>query len=207
MKRIITIIIMSAFFFWGYLEKEVFLSTIELGGPLAIMSGILFVGLLVFFPIIPFSVFAGTLGATFGVSIGVAISLSGIILGTTFMFSMARYGFYDWAQKTMNKYPNLKEYEGIFQKNAFLGILVARLVPVIPSPIINILCGVSNVSYILFILASAIGKLPSILIFTYAGSMFTESKILSFSIYGAYFMVILILSFIKLRRKQVKITV
>ena len=121
------------------------------------------------------------------------VSLIGITIGTLIMFWMARYGFQDWAQKSLQKYPRAKEYESYFEKNAFIGILIMRLVPVIPSPVVNILCGISKVRSFTFIGASLIGKMPSVIIFTLAGSVFEDSKVISISIYAAYFLIIMTL--------------
>jgi uncharacterized membrane protein YdjX (TVP38/TMEM64 family) len=53
-----------------------------------------------------------------------------------------------------------------------------------------------------FISASLLGKLPPIFIYTIAGKIFVENKILAFLIFGCYFMIFLVLSTIYTKRKQ-----
>ncbi|PLR99289.1 TVP38/TMEM64 family protein [Bacillus sp. T33-2] len=202
MKQYFVILLMIVIAVFGYFEKDTLLAVIEANGPTAIPVSIMLVGLLVFFPVIPYPLLAGLIGSIFGVWQGLGISLVGIAIGTLIMFSMARYGFQNWAQKTLEKYPKAKEYENLFNQNAFLGILIVRIIPVIPSPVVNILCGVSTVSWMKFLVASLIGKLPAVFIFTFAGSLFEDNKKLSFLIYGVYFVVIMLLVSLKIKRGQ-----
>jgi len=197
------ILVLSFFvIFLGLSQKAALLNIVETGSLYAIPISILFVSVLVFFPVIPYPVLAGMIGSIFGIGLGLGISLAGIALGTILMFSMARYGFQQWTQQTLEKYPKIKEYEALFNQNAFLGIVAVRLIPVVPSPVVNILCGVSTVSTIKFLVASLIGKLPAVFLFTFAGSMFEQNKIMTFLIYGLYFLIITLLVGLKLKRPQ-----
>ncbi|MGE8204412.1 TVP38/TMEM64 family protein [Heyndrickxia sp. NPDC080065] len=204
MKQLLTIMITVILIISAYTQKETMLHLIESGESTAIIISLLFVALLVFFPIIPFAVVAGLIGSVFGVWMGSLISLCGSLIGTMLMFFMARYGFQRWVQTMLKKYPKTKEYESIFEKNAFLGILLVRLAPVIPAPILNVLCGVSMVRWYIFFIATIVGKIPGVMIFTFAGSLFEDNKLLSFSIYGAYILIITILITIRLKKKNIQ---
>ncbi|RXT04385.1 TVP38/TMEM64 family protein [Ammoniphilus sp. CFH 90114] len=202
MKKLLTITLFALIIFLSYSQKSLLLYWIEAGGSLSLLVSILFVAALVFFPVVPFIVVAGIIGSVFGVAAGTAICLAGSLLGTLIMFTMSRFGFQDWIQATLDKYPKAKEYESLFERNAFLSILLVRVVPVIPPPVVNILCGVSNVSWIVFTAATFLGKLPSIFLFNLAGSQFETNHWFSFSIYGAYFLVISLCAAIYLKKKQ-----
>lgn len=206
MKKFITILIGILLIVVAFSQKSLMMEAIESGKGTAIVVSILFVALLVFFPVVPFAVVAGLIGSVFGIVVGTGVSLLGIIIGTMIMFWMARYGFQDWMQKILLKYPKAKEYESYFEQNAFLGILVMRLVPVIPSPLVNIICGMSKVRMITFFSASLVGKIPAVMIFTLAGSVFADSKLVSISIYAVYFLLIMTLSIIYYQRKQSGLT-
>lgn len=202
MKRLITILIGILIIAIAFSQKSLMMASIESGDNTAVFISVLFVALLVFFPIAPFAIVAGLIGSVFGIAFGTAVSLIGVTIGTLIMFFMARYGFQDWMNKTLQKYPKAQEYEKYFNKNAFIGILLMRIVPVIPSPIVNILCGVSKIRWYIFLSASLIGKLPAIIIFTLAGSVFEASKLVSISIYAIYFLIIMVLTFVYYQRKQ-----
>ena len=203
-RRILTILLFVAIVGLGYLYQGQLVDWIKGGGSTSVIVSIVFVAILVFFPVMPFVVVAGIIGAVFGTWAGSLISLAGALLGALVMFLMARYGFRDWAQRMLQKYPKVKEYESYFEKNAFLGILFVRIVPVVPSPAVNIISGISRVSVVTFFIASLIGKIPSIVIFTFAGSNFGDNKTASFVTYGVYFMAILIATSIVMYKRQQK---
>ncbi|MDP4084337.1 MAG: TVP38/TMEM64 family protein [Bacillota bacterium] len=190
LKRFVSIIILVIIILIGYSEKNELLYLIKEGGTIAILIGMVFVAICVFFPVIPFPLLAGSIGAVFGAIDGLFISLSGAMIGTILYFFLCRYGFRDWAQIKLMKYPKLKEFEDFLNKNSFLTILLSRLIPVIPAPVVNIFCGLSKVSWISFFLASAIGKIPNIALISYAGASFSSNKLLSFMLYGGYLLLI-----------------
>jgi len=201
-KKIISVLLFIGIVITGYVEKAQLLTWIKSGGDLAIVTSVIFVAILVFFPVMPFVAVAGIIGAVFGTLNGSIISLTGAVGGALVMFLLARYGFRDFAQRYASKYPKAKEYESHFENNAFVGILLVRIIPVIPSPIINILCGISLVRWYTFLVASLFGKIPSIVIFTFAGSRFEHSKLTSILIYAVYFLVIMVLTALYIRKQQ-----
>jgi uncharacterized membrane protein YdjX (TVP38/TMEM64 family) len=201
MRKILAVLIFLAIVLVGYTWRDLFLEWIRSGGNLAILVSILFVAILVFFPVMPFIAVSGIIGAVFGTWMGTLISLIGALLGAMLMFTMARYGFRDWAQKYVRKYPKAKEFETYFEENAFLSIVLVRVIPIVPSPVVNILCGISLVPGYIFFLASLIGKIPSIFIFTFAGSSFVNNKLTSLVIYGGYFLVIAVLTAIFMKKR------
>ncbi|MGV3464446.1 MAG: TVP38/TMEM64 family protein, partial [Heyndrickxia sp.] len=203
MKQLLTILFSVIIIIIAYTQKSVMLHLIQSGESMAIFISILFVALLVFFPVMPYPLVAGLIGSVFGVWQGIIISIIGVLIGTFSMFLLARYGFQDWVQKVIRKYPKSQEYEAYFEKNAFLGILFLRLVPVIPSPLLNVLSGVSKVSWLTFLTATLIGKLPNIVISTFAGSLFTKNKLLSIGIYACYLLIISVILTLYMNKKRI----
>jgi len=163
---------------------------------------LVFVAVLVFFPVVPYPVLAGTIGSIFGVSLGVSISLVGIMVGTMTMFLLARYGFHDLGRKMLVKYPTVQDYESFFERNAFAAIIYARLIPVIPAPLVTVISALSKVKWGIFFTATFIGKIPAVVTFTFAGSIFEGSKGLSIGIFAIYFLVILTAVYFHLHKKQ-----
>ncbi|MCU7666798.1 TVP38/TMEM64 family protein [Bacillus thuringiensis] len=201
LKKIISLLLVAAIIAIGYTQKDALLEIVKAGGIYAVFIGITLVGMTVFFPIVPYIVLAGIIGAVFGVMQGILISLTGAMTGTMLMFFLARYGFKDWAQNKLKQYPKIQEYESYLEKNSFMAILFVRLVPIVPTPVVNIVCGLSKVKWTTFFLASSLGKLPNTLIITIAGASFTQNKWLSFGVYGAYMVVILSINYVILKRK------
>ncbi|UOF92536.1 TVP38/TMEM64 family protein [Fodinisporobacter ferrooxydans] len=189
-KKFVTILICIGIVYLGFAHKAWFLDVIKAGGSFSIFMSMLFVSILVFFPVVPFVVVAGIIGATFGTWEGTAISVSGAMIGTLIMFWLARFGFSSWALATIEHYPKAKEYEAYFERYGFLSVFVARLIPIIPTPVVNILSGLSKISWITFFFASLLGKLPVNLVYNFAGSQLQSNKWLSILIYVIYALII-----------------
>jgi uncharacterized membrane protein YdjX (TVP38/TMEM64 family) len=203
-KRILSISLLLIVITIGFFQKDELLTLIKTGGVLSILISMLFVAICVFFPVIPFPVLAGVIGGVFGTTQGVIVSLTGAMAGTISFFYLSRYGFRDYAQSKLMNYPKVQEYEEFLNRNSFVAILTCRLIPIIPAPVVNIICGLSNVNWLIFFTASTIGKIPNILILSYAGASFSSNKLFSFGLYGCYILIILFLNFIIMYRKMAK---
>ncbi|MFB5195725.1 TVP38/TMEM64 family protein [Neobacillus sp. KR4-4] len=201
-KRVLSIGILLLIIAIGLFQKDELLQLLKQGGALSILISMLLVAICVFFPVIPFPVLAGTIGAVFGTSQGVIVSLTGAMVGTMAFFFLSRYGFRDYAQQKLMKYPKVQEYDEFLNKNSFVAILTCRLIPIIPAPVVNIVCGLSHVKWLTFFTASFIGKIPNILLLSYAGALFSNNKLYSFGVYGVYLIIIFIINFIIIYRKQ-----
>ncbi|MEH7126670.1 TVP38/TMEM64 family protein [Neobacillus drentensis] len=203
-KRILSIGILLIIIAIGLLQKDELLFLVKQGGAFSIMISMLFVAICVFFPAIPFPVLAGMIGAVFGTAQGMLVSLTGAMAGTMVFFFISRYGFRDFAQEKLMKYPKVQEYDEFLNRNSFLAILTCRLIPVIPAPVVNIICGLSQVKWLPFFTASLIGKIPNILLLSYAGASFSNNKLYAFSLYGIYVLIIFVINFVFIYRKQAK---
>jgi uncharacterized membrane protein YdjX (TVP38/TMEM64 family) len=203
-KRILSISLLLIVIAIGFFQKDELLTLIKGGGILSIFISMLFVAICVFFPVIPFPVLAGVIGGVFGTTQGVMVSLTGAMAGTMGFFFLSRYGFRDYAQSKLAKYPKVQEYEEFLNRNSFAAIVTCRLLPIIPAPVVNIICGLSKVSWLTFFTSSTIGKIPNILILSYAGSSFSSNKLFSFGLYGGYIVIIFIINFIIIYRKMAK---
>lgn len=203
-KKILSITLLVIVIAVGLLQKDELLSLIKEGGMLSILISMLFVAICVFFPVIPFPVLAGVIGGVFGTTQGVIISLTGAMAGTMGFFFLSRYGFRDYAQSKLVNYPKVQQYEEFLNRNSFVAILTCRLIPIIPAPVVNIICGLSKVNWLTFFIASTIGKIPNILILSYAGASFSSNKLFSFGLYGSYIVVVFIINFIVMYRKMAK---
>lgn len=181
---------MISIILFGYTQKDILIELVKQDGPYAVLISMLMVTICVFFPVVPFTVLGGMIGALFGATEGLFISYTGAMIGTLLFFFISRYGFRDWAQSTLQKYPKVMEYQEILNRNSFIAILVARLIPIIPAPVFNAACGLSKVDWKIFFLASAIGKIPNIFIVSFAGANIIHNKWFSISLYGSYLLII-----------------
>ena len=196
---------MISIILFGYTQKDILIELVKQDGPYAVLISMLMVTICVFFPVVPFTVLGGMIGALFGATEGLFISYTGAMIGTLLFFFISRYGFRDWAQSTLQKYPKVMEYQEILNRNSFIAILVARLIPIIPAPVFNAACGLSKVDWKIFFLASVIGKIPNIFIVSFAGANIIHNKWFPISLYGSYLLIISMAAYFIVSKRMPKV--
>ena len=143
--------------------QETFFQLLEQAGLFAVFLS-LFINILVsIIGVLP-SVFitAGNL-TIFGLYNGLVVSIIGEGLGAFISFILYRKGLKKWRHKDY-QHPvilKLKQLEG---SKALGAILCLRILPFVPSGVITLGCAFSKVSLGIFIVASTLGKIPSLII-------------------------------------------
>lgn len=110
----------------------------------------------------------------FGFWSGTFISFFGEAIGAGVSFLLYRKGFKKRLEKSLDKYPKLKRLIDAQDRDAFYLIFSLRLMPFVPSGFITFAAAVGKVSFIIFIIASSLGKLPALLIEAYSVYKITE---------------------------------
>lgn len=118
----------------------------------------LFVNALGFPPAIIFST-ANTL--IFGIFWGIVISVVAETVGVTISFILLRFFFRDSARKIIAKNKFLSSVDKYSTKKGFQVMLIARMVPYVPSGLLNATGALSSLSLSDYFFASLIGKFPS----------------------------------------------
>ena len=118
----------------------------------------LFVNAIGFPPAIIFST-ANTL--IFGIVPGIVLSVVAETVGVTISFILLRFFFRDSAKKIIKKSKRLSSIDKYSSKNGFTVMLIARMVPYVPSGILNAAGALSSISLWDYFLASLVGKFPS----------------------------------------------
>ena len=118
----------------------------------------LFVNALGFPPAIIFST-ANTL--IFGIVPGIVLSVIAETVGVTISFQLLRFFFRDSAKKIIAKSQRLRSVDKYSTKKGFQVMLIARMVPYVPSGLLNAAGALSSMSLRDYFLASLVGKFPS----------------------------------------------
>lgn len=118
----------------------------------------LFVNAIGFPPAIIFST-ANTL--IFGIVPGIILSVIAETFGVTISFILLRFFFRDSAKKIIRKSKRLSSIDKYSSKNGFTVMLIARMVPYVPSGLLNAAGALSAMSLLDYFLASLVGKFPS----------------------------------------------
>lgn len=140
-------------------NPELFQALILQLGWKGILLDLLIVCLLMFFPFIPFSLLAGINILLFGWLGGFLLSLTGSLLGSSLAFWIGRHLGQEWARPHLAK---LGKWNKLSNAKNFYLIVLARLIPVLPSAAVNYAAGVSPMKFPLFLGATILGKLPMI---------------------------------------------
>lgn len=141
------------------------------------------------FPVIPYPIVGGVIGAAYGPALGGVITWTGSTAASILMFIFVRYGYKDWGKKVLRQYKNVERVTVLFERNAFLFILFARMIPFIPSIIVNTYAALSRVSFGMYVIPSALGKIPAMLLFVLVGdSLLTEPRnvVITVGVYGLF---------------------
>ncbi|WP_166244021.1 TVP38/TMEM64 family protein [Paenibacillus turpanensis] len=141
------------------------------------------------FPVIPYPIVGGVIGAAYGPALGGIMTWTGSTIASILMFLFVRYGYQDWGKKVLHKYKNIERTTVLFEKNAFLFILFARMIPFIPSIIVNVYAALSRVSFGMYAIPSSLGKIPAMLLFALVGdSLLTEPRnvVITIAVYGFF---------------------
>lgn len=125
--------------------------------------------LMALFPVIPYPVVGGVIGAALGPVLGAAVTWTGSAAASILMFLFIRYGYQDWGRRALERYKHTRKLTALFERNAFLTILFARLIPFIPSFAVNLFAALSRMSFVSYVVASSLGKIPATLLFAALG--------------------------------------
>jgi uncharacterized membrane protein YdjX (TVP38/TMEM64 family) len=126
-------------------------------------------------PVVPLSIFAGIMGAKYGIVLGALITWFGSMLAACFFYAGAKYYCKGFLRKTIKKYKGLQKYQQLIEENAFFAIFIARTIPIVPPPVVNIYSGFAKLPFITYFSASAIGKMPGILLEAFLGNQLFHS--------------------------------
>ena len=187
-KKTFVFLVFAALIVISFWKKDAWIDIIKEGKTISILISIMLIVIVGNFPIIPFILAVGIIGAVFGIVNGALITLIGVNVGTLIIFFLTRYSFQSWARKKLNNYRGIRNYDNYFAENTFKNVFfLGGLFPIIPSPIMSSLCGLSDIRWTVFFFASLLGQIPRVLIISISVANFTTHKLLSIGIYGTYF--------------------
>ncbi|WP_075865269.1 TVP38/TMEM64 family protein [Carboxydothermus islandicus] len=135
-----------------------------------IVSLILLVIQTLFTPV-PLFILVAANGFIFGIWGGIIISLSGSVMGATIAFLLARFLGRNFLSRFL-KPEHLNKVHSFSRKDGPKVVFFSRLIPVLPSSIVSYLAGLSNMRFTPYFLATTLGKLPEIVIYSLLGHGF-----------------------------------
>ena len=151
---------------------------------------------IIMFALVPLTLFPDSIlaiggGMVFGLFKGYIYTLIGALIGATISFYISRKLGRAFVKKlTKEKLDNIEE---LINSKGFFIVLILRLVPLFPFDIISYGSGLTSIKYKDFLLATIIGTIPGILVFTNIGAQSVNIGSNSFyiSIMGLILLVLL----------------
>jgi uncharacterized membrane protein YdjX (TVP38/TMEM64 family) len=125
---------------------------------------------LVFFMISLTLVLTIVAGYFFGTLQATLLSMIGALVGGTLSFLAIRYLLYGWLNGRYHK--AVETFKEKFKQHGASYLLSLQFFPLTPSALINIMAGLSGVSFITYFWTTAIGILPITLLASFAGRQF-----------------------------------
>ncbi|SCI20091.1 TVP38/TMEM64 family protein [Romboutsia sp. Marseille-P6047] len=140
----------------------------------------------------PDSVLAIAGGLIFGLFKGYIYTAIGALIGGTISFYISRY----WGREIIKKLTKekLDNIEVMINNKGFTIIFLLRLIPLFPFDVISYGAGLTSVKYKDFILATFVGTIPGILVFTNLGSEAVNMGSTSFYISIALLILLFVVS-------------
>ena len=97
----------------------------------------------------------------FGIIPGIILSCVAETVGVTISFLLLRFFFRESAERIIKKHKALANIDKYSGDRGFVVMLIARMVPYLPSALLNAVGALSSISLRDYVLASFIGKFPS----------------------------------------------
>ena len=97
----------------------------------------------------------------FGIIPGIILSCVAETVGVTVAFVLMRFYFREAAEKAIAKSPFLAKVDQYSGSKGFFIMLIGRMVPYLPSAVMNAVGALSSIRFRDYVLASLVGKFPS----------------------------------------------
>jgi uncharacterized membrane protein YdjX (TVP38/TMEM64 family) len=160
--------------------------------------------LLAALPGVPFGLVGGIIGAKYGLINGGIINLAASISASAIVYVLVKYLFSNWAAKWLQKSPHLRRLDDFLHRHVFWSILLARLIPIMPAALINVYAGIFGLSFIAFLAATLLGKIPFIVVFTFVGDNVhsgAQQWPLLLTVYGVFLAVVVLVYRLVMKRR------
>lgn len=146
---------------------EVMTATREVSPPSAI-AVIALLAVLIF----PRAVLAAASGALFGGAVGAAYALAGTVLGAVLAFGVGRLLGRSLVAQLLGRgrARRLRQLHAWVARRGLRAVICARLVPVLPFGLINYAMGAMQVRVVTFAAGTAVGTLPTTVLYAVAGA-------------------------------------
>jgi len=157
---------------------------------------------MVMFSVIPSgAIIAIAGGMAFGMGLGTLYTMLGALIGATTAFYISRLLGRDFVMKLTRG--RLRSFDDGVEKHGFKLILVMRLIPIIPFNLISFGAGLTKMKFRDYIMATVIGIVPGVIVFTNLGDKAMDVKSPQFIMAVGILLLLLVASYFFKRKVNV----
>ncbi len=120
--------------------------------------------------LIPATFLAIGAGAIFGMKLGFPVVWLSVTTGATGSFLLGRNLVRNWVEHQLHKRPALAALDQAVTDSGWKIVTLSRLCPFFPFPLLNYAFGASKISLPQYILSTAVGVLPGVLLYVWIGN-------------------------------------
>lgn len=140
-------------------------------------------------------------GAVFGVPAGAAVAVGGTVLGSLLCFALGRGLGQEASRPVIDRAAWLRAADRQLSEHGFRTVVALRLLPGVPFAASNYVAALSRLRWPVFLTASALGSLPQILLYAWAGDRATQPvSAVQLAVAGLLAVVLLVLAPLLQRR-------
>ena len=125
-------------------------------------------------PLVPGVVITITNAWIFGWEYGAVYSWIGALLGAAVDFGIARW----YGRPVVERFVSaalLERTDGFFRRSGVLAVFITRLTPIVPFKVISYGAGLTDMTPLRFTVATGVGQIPAILLYSYLGQYLTRN--------------------------------
>ncbi|WP_161793353.1 TVP38/TMEM64 family protein [Cohnella kolymensis] len=126
-------------------------------------------------PALPYGIVAAVMGAKFGAFTGSLLNVTISVLAALILFMLVRRTFSEQQRTKAANVKGIRFLTKFTETNPFFTILFARLLPIVPAQAVNIYAAITRIAWKPYIIATAIGKVPFIIMVTLLGDRFLQN--------------------------------
>lgn len=139
---------------------------------LIIYALVYIIATIIMVPLAPLAIAAGYL---FGLGPSFTVSVLAATAGATLAFLLSRHLLARTFERWLLVHPVMAATERSITEQGWLVVFLLRLSPIIPSHLLNYLCGITHITARQYISATLIGKTPLIFMLSYVGALATRA--------------------------------
>ena len=133
--------------------------------------------LLALFPVVPYKLVIAVLGYAFGTLGGAAAAWIGTTAAALVLYAISFTALREQADRLLKRHAVIRTFSAAVERHPFQAVLLARLLPVVPQTAVNLYAGAAGLPFGLYFAATALGKVPALLLYAWLGQGFADHPV------------------------------